>query len=211
MLGLVLCIGAAAQEKPAGNVINTVSQLPAPTTLAHGEWVLSATSQDSNGPIKILDGNAQVESSRLLVRADHIEYDEDTGDVTARGSVYFHSFEKNEQLWCDHLEYNTDTEKGKFWDVRGESPGRVVVRRGVLSGNSPYHWEGEWAERVSDDRYFLYNGWVTNCKMPNPWWIMKGPKFEIVYHDYAKAYKSWFILRHMPLFYAPYFYHSLKR
>ncbi len=87
---------------------------------------------------------------------------------------------------------------------------RTVVRKGILSGSSPYHWEGEWAERI-DDKYILYNGWVTNCKMPNPWWKMRGPKFVIEYEEPAKAYNSWFILRKMPLFYAPYFYHSLQK
>ena len=79
--------------------------------------------------------------------------------------MYFHGFEKNEQIWCDHLEYNRATEKGAFFNVRGESAPRIVVRRGVLSGTSPYHFEGQWAERLGT-RYVLYNGWVTNCKIP---------------------------------------------
>ena len=128
------------------------------------------------------------------MRADYIEYDEETKDLVARGNVYFHGFEKNEQIWCDHLEYNREDQKGKFYDVRGESMPKVVVRRGILSGNSPFHFEGEWAERVGD-KYILYDGWITNCKMPNPWWKMRGPKFDIIPGDRAKAYKSWFILR----------------
>jgi LPS-assembly protein len=210
LLGLVLCIGAAAQDKPVSNPISTVPKLPPPASLTHGEWVTRADEESSDGPVKKLKGHAELESNAMLIRADDIQYDESAGDVVAHGHVYFHSFEKNEQLWCDHMEYNTEEQKGKFWDVKGETAARVVVRKGVLSGSSPYHWEGEWAERVGE-RYFLYNGWMTNCKMPNPWWRMKGPKFEIVQYEYAKSWKSWFILRKMPLFYAPYFYRSLQK
>jgi LPS-assembly protein len=189
--------------------------MPEPATLKPREWFLSAVSQEvrrnpQGDSIKVLDGHAQAEDSKMLVRADHIEYNEETEVLNATGNVYFHGFEKNEQIWCDHLEYNRAIEKGAFFNVRGESAPRIVVRRGVLSGTSPYHFEGQWAERLGT-RYILYNGWVTNCKMPDPWWIMKGPKFDIVPRDRVKAYDSWFLLRKVPLFYAPYFYHSMAR
>jgi LPS-assembly protein len=199
-----------AAQAPAGEPIKPAT-IPLPASLTHGEWFIQADeTQSSEGPEKKLRGHAQVESSSVLVRADEIDYNADTGDVNARGHVYYHNFLKNEQLWCDHLEYNIDEETGKFWEVKGESVARTVVRKGILSGSSPYHWEGEWAERIND-KYYLYNGWVTNCKMPNPWWRMKGPRFVIDYGNSAKAYKSWFILRKMPLFYTPYFYHSLEK
>ncbi len=146
----------------------------------------------------------------MLFRADEIEYDAETGDVKASGSAYFKHLIKNEQIWASHFEYNTESENGKFYDVRGETMPRIVVRRGVLPGNSPFHFEGEWAEKIGD-KYILYNGWVTNCKLPNPWWRMKGPKFEIVPGEHAVSFRSIFLLRRMPVFYAPYFYHSLEK
>ena len=57
----------------------------------------------------------------VLVRADEIEYNDDTKQVVAKGNVYFHDFDKNEQMWCDHMEYNTEDQKGKFYVVRGET------------------------------------------------------------------------------------------
>jgi LPS-assembly protein len=192
--------------------------MPNPATLKPKEWLVWAVTQDvrknaQGDSIKVLDGHAEAEDEKMRVRADHIEYNEETQVINATGSVYFHGFEKNEEIWCDHLEYDRSTERGAFFNVRGESAPRIVVRKGILSGNSPYHFEGEWAERLGT-RYILYNGWITNCKIPEhgqPWWVMKGPKFDIVPHERAKAYRSWFILRRLPLFYAPYFYHSLER
>ncbi|MGO9895558.1 MAG: LPS-assembly protein LptD [Bryobacteraceae bacterium] len=197
------------ERAPAAGQV-TAAPLPDPKTLGRGEWEMHAIRQEGDGPIKRLIGHAEMEDNTLLLRADEIVYNEDTRMVRATGSVYYHGFAKNEQIWCDSLEYDTQNENGKFWDVRGEAMPRVVVRRGILSGNSPFHFEGEWAERLGA-KYILYNGWITNCKMPKPWWRMNGPKFDIIPGDRAIAFDSTFLLHSIPIFYTPYFYHSLQK
>jgi LPS-assembly protein len=222
LLGWLILASAAFAQQPA-TATQPPQQDPTETikpswpairdikSILPGDWYLSARDQESDGPVRKLHGHAQVQSASLLVRADEIEYNEETKAVIAKGNVYFHSFEKGEQLWCDHLEYNVEEQRGKFYgDVRGESMPRLVTRKGILSGTSPYHFEGEWAERLGE-QYVLHNGWLTNCKMPDPWWKMKGPKFDIIPGERAKAYRSRFILRRIPLFYFPYFYHSLQK
>ena len=231
MVALILVVPAGAQvntlpaapppdpqETSATATIEPPPLLPLPASLKKKEWVFSAITMDSRkneqgDNIKVLEGHAEAEDDAVLVRAHHIEYNEQTHVLNATGNVYFYGLDKNEQIWCDHLEYNRETENGAFFDVRMESSPRAVVRKGILSGTSPYHAEGEWAQRIGQ-KYILYNGWVTNCKIPDggsPWWIMRGPKFDIIPRDRAKAYRSWFILRKVPLFYAPYFYHSLAK
>ena len=166
---------------------------------------------DSDGTAHKWHGHpVEFEDSRMLFRADDIVWDEETGDIHASGHVYFHSFDRNEQIWCDHLEYNTQNELGKFYEVRGETHPRIASRPGSLTTNSPFHFEGEWAERIGE-KYVLYKGWVTNCKVPNPWWRLTGPKFDIIPGQRAIAYRSKFLLRKIPLFYTPFFYHSLER
>ena len=199
---LVLAVSGAAQEPPPA--------FP-PRSLPADEWNIRAPEQEVIGNIRRIKGDpAEIETSTMLLRANEIEFDEKTGDVKATGNVYFKHFEKNEQLWASRAEYNTENRTGKFWDVRGETMPRIVVRRGVLPGNSPFHFEGEWAERL-DGKYILYNGWITNCKLPRPWWRLKGPKFEIEPGEKAISRNSVFILRKMPLFYTPFFYHSLQK
>ncbi|HXS96184.1 MAG TPA: LPS assembly protein LptD [Candidatus Limnocylindrales bacterium] len=222
LVALILAVSATAQENPPspprqGDTINSAGSgpnwqaLPGRDTLKHGEWFGQALNQDLGSPIKKWDGHAEGENSEMILRADHIEYNTETGIVTAVGNVYYHHFLHNQQIWCDRMEYDTDAGTGKWYNVRGETNPRTVNRRGVLSGASPFHFEGEWAERLNENHFILYNGWVTNCKLPNPWWRMKGPKFDIVRYESAKSYKSWFYLRGIPLFYTPYFYHSLER
>src|ERR1039457_6324475 len=87
--------------------------------------------------------------------------------LVARGNIYFEQFERNEKIWADHVEYNTKTEEGKFYDVRGTSAPRIDTRPGMLTSLNPYYFQGKWAERVNG-HYILYDGFLTNCRIPNP-------------------------------------------
>ena len=146
----------------------------------------------------------------MLFRADEIDFDQDSGDVRASGHVFFHNFAKNMKMWAGHLTYNTDEETGKFYDVIGETRPHIVAKPGMLTTNNPFHFEGEWAERIGA-KYVLHNGFITNCKMPQPWWRLRGKTFDIVPGERAIAHNSTFLVRNMPLFYAPFFYHSLEK
>ena len=174
------------------------------------EWVVYAASQTTDGKMRHLRGHAEMENVNMLFRADEIDYNEDTGDVQARGNIYFEQFERSEKIWADHLEYNTKTETGKFYDVRGTTAPRIDTRPGMLTSTNPYYFQGKWAERV-DGHYILYDGFLTNCRIPNPWWRLKGPRFNIVPQESARAYRAVFLLRRFPLFYTPFFYKSLER
>ncbi|MGD0496873.1 MAG: LPS assembly protein LptD [Bryobacteraceae bacterium] len=174
------------------------------------QWLAEATNQESDGKLRKLRGNAWVEDSQELFQADQMDWNEETGDVSANGHVYFHDFVSGEELWCDHMEYNTDQQKGKFYSVRGQYATHIVPRPGVLTGTSPFYFQGEWAER-NGSIYTLHDGFFTNCKMPAPWWKLRGPKFLIEPGSKAIAYRSRFLLRGLPLFYTPYFYHSLEK
>src|SRR5579883_3217192 len=219
LLVLALAASAPAQTPPGASVSpSQTGQIPPPAvppkSLPPHTWNVVGD-QETDGPIlrahRTREGQpAEIESATRLFRADEIEYNQDTGDVRAEGHVYFRNFEKNEQIWCDRLEYKTDEETGKFYDVRGETMPRIVARRGVLTGSSPFHFEGQWAERAGE-KYILYNGWITNCKLPDPWWRLRGKRVEIVPEQSATSHHSWFILRRFPLFYMPFFYHSLEK
>ncbi len=183
---------------------------PRPNAPPVGEWVTYAVDQTTEGRIYHMRGHAEMENISMLFRADEIDYNDETGDVVARGNVYFEQFERNEKIWCDHLEYNTKSEKGKFYDVRGTTAPRIDTRPYMLTSLNPYYFQGKWAERV-DGHYILYDGFLTNCRIPNPWWRLKGRRFNVVPQQSARAYWSVFLLRKIPLFYTPFFYKSLEK
>jgi LPS-assembly protein len=183
---------------------------PRPDAPPEREWILRAVSQTTDGPWRHARGHVELENAVMLFRADELDFNDDTKDVAARGNVYFEQFERNEKIWADHLEYNTETEKGKFYNVRGSTAPRIDTRPGMLTSTNPYYFQGQWAERV-DGRYILYNGFLTDCRIPHPWWRLRGSRFVVVPEESAKAYRSVFLLQKLPLFYTPFFYKSLEK
>ncbi len=156
-----------------------------------------------------LKGMAQIETAEILLRADFIEYNELTGDAIAEGNVKFRSFTSGETLEAERVEYNIRESTGKFYEVKGQTSGKVDPRPGLLLSNNPFIFQGSWAEKLKD-RYVLYDGILTNCKLPKPIWTLKGPKFDIIPNDRALIHKARFRVRGVPLLYAPVFYKSLE-
>jgi len=168
-----------------------------------------AVSQSSEGDWVRLRGAAMVETVDTLLRADEIDYNQESGFVEARGNARFESFDRGEEIEADRIEYNLREEKGKFFGVRGSTPAKVEFRPGLLTTANPFVFRGKWAERIGH-RYILYDGFITNCKLPNPWWVLKGRRFDIVPGERAIAEKPMFRVRGVPIFYTPYFYKSLE-
>ncbi|HLI85385.1 MAG TPA: LPS assembly protein LptD [Bryobacteraceae bacterium] len=199
-----------AQAQPSANQPNQRVLLPRPNAPPHGSYDITADTQENEGSLRHLRGKAKIETDTMLLQADSIDYDDESGDLRANGNVYFHSFAQNEQLWADRVVYNTDSETGTFYNVRGTGYTRIDARPGRLTTSEPFFFQGQWAERV-EDHYILHNGFITNCKMPNPWWELKGRRFTIYPGDHAIAYGSIFWVKKLPIFYAPYFYKSLEK
>jgi LPS-assembly protein len=172
--------------------------------------LVRAVDQEKIGSVYHLRRNAEVETTDMILKADQIDYDEDSGNAEARGNVRFEHFVRGEKLQASRAEYNLDDEKGKFYDVTGTSPAKIDSRPGVLTTSNPFYFQGAWAERV-EDKYVLHDGTVTDCKMPGGWWTLRGPRFDLFPGDHAIAYRSIFRLKSIPLFYAPALYKSLKK
>lgn len=188
---------------------------PRPNAPPPGEWEVRALiSQEIDGPWRRARGTkeipAEMESSEMLFQAVEIDYNSETGYVEARGAVHFQHFTRGEELRADRMEYNLDAETGKFYNVKGWGTPRIDARPGVLTSTNPFYFEGEWAERLGK-RYVLHDGFVTNCRIPNPWWRLKGPRFDIIPGERAIAYRTTFAVRGVPIFYTPMFYKSLER
>ncbi len=125
----------------------------------------------------------------MVLKADELDVDNDTHDTEARGHVFFQQFVRNEIIVCERAEYNTDTEMGKFYKLRGYTKTKIDAKPGMLTSDNPFYFEGEWAEKIHE-KYILYNGFITGCVMPNPWWTLNGPKFDIIPEDRALCLQS---------------------
>lgn len=171
---------------------------------------VTATTQEVEGALRHLRGKVKIETSDMVLYADEMDIDDETKDVHARGHIKFQHYYNGETLECERADYNLNTTKGTFYAVKGSSPAKIQARPGLLTSSNPFYFEGEWAER-DEDRYILHNGFVTDCKLPRPWWRLRGPTFDIIPDDRAIARSATFYIRRFPLFYAPAFYKSLKK
>lgn len=185
-------------------------RLQRPDAPGPNDVVTTAESQEADGPLRHLRGNVKIETFDKKLEADEADYDQDTGEAEVRGHVRYQNFADGTKLNCDHGKYNVNTETGIFYDVNGTSPSKIVARPGLLTSSNPFYFEGKWAER-KEDRYVVHEGFVTDCKVPKPWWRLTGPKFDIIPGNRAIAYHTVFHIKGLPLLYTPAYYKSLKK
>jgi LPS-assembly protein len=170
--------------------------------------LVHAVTQEAEGKTYRLRGSAMLETVEMRLKADEIDYDQESGYVEARGRVHFQHFDGGEEIFAEKVEYYLGEETGKFYNLHGSAPMKLEPRPRVLTSTSPFSFEAKWAERIKN-RYILHDGMITNCKLPRPWWTLRAPKFDVIPGDRALAYKTVFRVRFLPIFYAPAFYKSL--
>jgi LPS-assembly protein len=173
------------------------------------EYAVVADTQEADGDLRHLRGHVHLESIDKKMDADAVDYNDDTGDVEAWGNVRYENFEDGTKLNCDHATYNVNSETGVFYNVRGTSETKIIARPGLLTTTNPFYFEGKWGERV-DGKYIIHDGFVTDCKVPKPWWRLTGAKFDILPNDRAITYRAVFHVKRVPIFYFPAYYKSLK-
>lgn len=187
----------------------TLVRIPRISTLDPSEILVRALRSRVEGKLYYFRGAVSLETTDYLITCDELDYDSDSGYAEARGNVHFNVFERGEEIEADRVEYWMREERGKYYNPRGSAKGKIDVRPGLLVSKSPFVFQGRWAERLGQ-KYVLYDGFITNCRLPRPWWKLHGPKFDIIPGDRAIAYNSIFRLKKIPLFYTPAFYKSLK-
>lgn len=167
---------------------------------------------EENGDWTYLRGRSSIQTTDSELRADELDYNQESGYVEARGKVEYQNFVTQEKLYASRIEYyaHKDDETGKFYDVSGSAPFRVDTRPGLLTTTNPFYFQAKWAEKIQG-KYILHEGFLTDCVIPNPWWTLRGKLFEIVPRDYAIAHRSWFYVRSIPLMYVPKFYKRLEK
>lgn len=197
------------QAQPSPDM-NQKIRTPRPNAPDANSVYIEAVNKELVGHVYHLRSAVHVETTDMLLKADELDWDQDSGEVEARGHVHFEHFARGEKLDCDKAEYNMNQETGKFYTVTGSAIAQIHARPGLLTTTNPYYFQGKWAERLKD-HYILHDGFLTDCLVPRPWWVLKAPLFDVVPGDHAIARHSWFYLRRVPLFYTPFFYKSLKK
>ncbi len=185
-------------------------KIPRPNAPAQGDYDITDDFQESEGGVYHLHGHVVIELHNATFKADEAEYDENTKTFKARGNVYYRNYDENEVIYCDHAEYNTDTERGTFYQVKGYTRMKVVARPGILTTQAPFYFEGASADKI-ENKYLLHDGIITDCHIPHPWWVLHSKLFDIIPQERAITHNAVFRLHGVPLFLFPYFYKALRK
>ncbi len=171
---------------------------------------LGGIKQDSDNEWRYLRRDAVVRTSEMLISADEIDFNSDTNWAYARGHVHLEHYKTGDIINAQKAEFNLETDEGKFYGVTGTTPPKIMSNPAVLSTTNPFYFEANWVDRIKN-RYILHHGFITDCKLPKPWWVFDAPTFDIIPGDRAIARSAVFRLKNVPIFYLPLFRRPLGR
>jgi LPS-assembly protein len=209
--------GMALPDEPgqaAGQAVSQAAQAGYP--VAHAvvgapgpdEVHLESKVQTYQGGVYTLDREVVVTSKDRQARADHIEYDSNTGDLTMVGHVEVTGGQNQERISASHGTYNIRTGTGRFFDVSGSVGIKSTPqqRKTVYTTDSPFLFTGRVVIKTGPEVYDVYDGTVTSCELPKPDWILSAAHISLT-EDTASAHDSVFHLLNFPLLFLPYVTH----
>lgn len=189
-----------------------VPVLPLPTT---DPVTIDSATQSYKAGVYTLDGAvvitlATVGAPPRIIQADHIEYDSNSGDLTATGHLVLSGGVNQERISASHGTLNIRTATGRFYDVSGSvgmSPS-VVRHRMVYTTDSPFLFTGRLVVKSGPQNYDVYDGTVTSCQLPHPDWLLASAHISVA-PEKASAHNSTFRLLNVPILFLPYVTHPI--
>src|ERR1700733_132560 len=171
----------APQKKPTKPVAKDAPGTPGE------EATLEAKQQRQVGQIYYADGDVDVRYQNTRLRADHVEYNEDTRVVIARGHVQLDYL--TQHLEASDARYELATGRGTFHNVRATfavqrrppAPPHEVnamqrqPTQPLLLSPNPIYFEAQEAERIDESTYVVHHSWMTVCDPDKPTWKFYAP------------------------------------
>ena len=196
---------------------------------------LVSDTQSKVGSVYTLDGNVVIHYRDRVVEADHMEYDEETNELSATGHLHVTGGKNHEEMRASHGTVNLETQKGRFYDVTGSvgvkrapanrsgsgSVSGTAAASGMTNGSptsgarrmtymteNPFLFTGREVVKTGESSYEVHDGTVTSCRLPHPDWLFSAGLFSVD-DETAKAKNSVFKLLNVPVLYLPYVTHPI--
>jgi LPS-assembly protein len=161
-----------------------------------------------NGSVLVLDGDVEVHYRDRNVTADHIEYDQETGELTANGHLHVTGGANHEDITASHGTMNLKYQTATFYDVTGSVGLKSTGHAMVYASSNPFLFTGRMVVRTGPQTYDIYDGTLTTCQLPHPDWMLYSGKFAVD-SEKAKAQNSIFRLMNIPVLFLPYVTHPI--
>ena len=172
---------------------------PPPGSIAE---ITAKGAQRRVGSMYIADDDVDITYGGMRLRADHVEYDDSTSQVIARGHIIF-DFE-SQHLEADEANYNVATGRGAFKKVRGFLKLERRPNPRLLVSRNPLYFEAEEVDRLSEQVYIIKHSWITICDPQHPTWQFYAPRAKITIQRHVAMVNSNFRLFRVPLIWLPY-------
>lgn len=166
-----------------------------------GTLTLRADTQRKTGSVFSADGHVEIALGDITLRADHLEYSEQTKVALARGHIEFDH--ENEQLDADSASYNFEAQTGTFKDVRGTVKAQHVANPNVLVSPNPLTFAASEVERIDAETFVVRHAWLTVCKPERPKWRFYTPRAVIHLQKSVVLNNATFHLFYIPVIYLP--------
>ena len=158
--------------------------------------------QRREGNLFIADKNVDIHYASQRLRADHVEYNDQTNEALARGHVQY-DFE-NQHLEADEAHYNVSTGRGTFTHVRGTLKVERRPNPTLLVTDNPLYFQADTVERFGNDYYTVRQAWITVCDPRRPKWQFYAPRARIRVGKTMALVNANFRLFRVPLVWMPY-------
>ncbi len=162
----------------------------------------SAGPQRREGNLFIADDNVDIRYSEQRLRADHIEYNEQSSEAFARGHVQYDY--QNQHLEADEAHYNVSTGRGTFRNVRGTIKIERRANPTLLVTDNPLYFEAREVEKFGNDFYIIRQAWITVCDPRHPKWQFYAPRARVRVDKTMALVNANFRLFRVPLIWMPY-------
>jgi len=167
-----------------------------------GTVQLEAQQQRKQGSTFYADGDVDIRYGTMRLRADHAQYNAETGEARVKGNVRFDN--DSQSLEAGDGEYNMRTGQGSFRNVHGAVKAVRLSNRNVLVSQNPFLFSAREIRRVNEQTYEIYSAWVTVCPVDKPVWKFYTSRASIRIDKSAKLRRANFRLLGVPILYLPY-------
>jgi hypothetical protein len=147
-----------------------------------------AVSSRREGEWTILEGQVDIQAEGDRIQADLVRLNEKTKKLFAEGNVVLDHLDS--RLAGSRMEYDLVTNTGTVWDVIGYT-------------GTDINFTGERAEKISDDKFVVYNGSFTSCTQPLPIWQIRASKALIHIDKFVYTWNPRIFFKKVPAYYLP--------
>ncbi|MGC2636129.1 MAG: LPS assembly protein LptD [Acidobacteriaceae bacterium] len=156
-----------------------------------------------------LDGDVVIYYRNYIVHADHATYDDNSGDVIAKGHMMIDGGPDDEHFVASHGKVNVYQDSGEFFDVTGTlGVSRTPRGRLVYTAPNPFAITAREVLQLGKGHYKVIHGTMTSCALPKPDWRILAEDIELN-NGIAKTANGFFEFFRTPVFYLPYITHPI--